>query len=233
MNLLELESYFKGMISTNDRKYEEYILSYLKDHNVLISLLNNILKDEESLDLVAANSFKHPLGFIRIVLIDYKKFRYMLRLHIWNYSSQTNIFSDHHIHNHWCDFYSVLLSGELSFAIYSESREGLLYYKYENPIEDNTYLYDFVNAVNLEKQIDVSLTRGSSYFISQSALHLVTAKTDNLTSTLVLQLPNTVGKSVVYTSSPIYYKQREVPDKFTLPELESILKNYIISLSGL
>src|SRR5438270_8647928 len=92
-------------------------------------LLSRLLEDPSALSEVAARSYVHDNGFVKIVLASGNGTGGAVRLHVWTdgESGQNNI------HNHCWPFTSLVLSGELEFEEYELAESGgipVLHYAY-------------------------------------------------------------------------------------------------------
>jgi hypothetical protein len=86
--------------------------------NNVISLLQDMLKDDNLLDKVCKRTYTHALGFDKIVLVDLSKDligfdkKVQVRLHIWDVQN-SSVPMVESLHEHSFDFISTVLTGKL------------------------------------------------------------------------------------------------------------------------
>lgn len=104
------------------------ITSFLSPEKT-ISLLEEIIKNEEVLAKVESRSYTHALGFDKIVLVDLSKDvdtslpKAQIRLHIWDPENTNSLPIVESLHEHSFDFVSTVLSGYLENQQYSFNKE--------------------------------------------------------------------------------------------------------------
>lgn len=89
------------------------------DRSFLNHLIDQILSDKQSLDLITEKSYKNVTGFLKIVLADGGKNSWKIRLHIWQEQEEKEF-----PHNHKWDLYSKVITGYLSQEVYEKSEES-------------------------------------------------------------------------------------------------------------
>ena len=84
----------------------------------VLALLQGLLADEQALQAVAARSYVHGNGFVKVVLLD--EHGHKLRLHIWFAGSAC----EENIHDHRWSFASHVLVGTLNSEIWVDDAQG-------------------------------------------------------------------------------------------------------------
>ena len=92
------------------------------DKRVALNLANSVLLDDELLTAVAAQSYPHPIGFDKLVLVDRGPAGYKLRLHVYWRTPQE--IARELIHLHAFEMASAPITGELTNHLYSVLRLG-------------------------------------------------------------------------------------------------------------
>lgn len=101
-------------------------LAPLIDRKGTLSILDQVLQDEQLLGEIAARSYTHTLGFRKLVLLDPGfalpdgsfGYGYQLRLHVWDASGQCGVPLVESMHEHSFDFISHMLMGEMENQCY-------------------------------------------------------------------------------------------------------------------
>lgn len=111
---------------SDKRINESYIdiIGNMFSNEYIIKLLNEIISEPELLQKIANRSYKHALGFDKIVLLDLQKDidksfpKVQVRLHIWQPQNDSVAITEA-LHEHSFDFVSKVITGKLenqSFA---------------------------------------------------------------------------------------------------------------------
>lgn len=140
------------------------------DSTALRSYLIDTLRDEQSLSVIARNSYTHQLGFEKFLLSPSDTNLIWVRVHFWPDSMSGR---DTDIHSHCASFTSTILTGELSSLTYERSEIGSEFYEYE-------YCFDvklgkssafFKKKSILQSIINHKFTAGSVYSLPANELH--------------------------------------------------------------
>jgi hypothetical protein len=124
MNYKTLLNYVSDEFSQHEiseEKTEQFKLYINKDS--IISVLKEILLNDELANKIASRSYSHTLGFDKIVLVDLSKDigtllpKVQLRLHIWEPDNDSVPIVES-LHEHSFDFISHVLTGKLENQIF-------------------------------------------------------------------------------------------------------------------
>jgi hypothetical protein len=135
----------------------------------------------------------HPLGFLKIpIAVGAQGQR--VRLHFWPASSSIPIPED--IHDHYWDFSSRMLCGELESTCYeSESQYGTLYEVWSlsdfrvNSEAGRPYEFCFTGITSLRVEYAHKLSVSSAYHMKVGMIHRIHKMNNNPAATLILQGP--------------------------------------------
>lgn len=168
------------------------------------TLIESIVIDDEILEYISRNSFKHHLGFIRLTLFDFDLFRNPIRLHIWDQDVNNDYI---HIHNHNSDYYSYVIVGILVLNIYEEiessTSSDLEYTKYINPYNAQNYEFHTNGSANIKEKLKVIMSMGSNYFQDNSVFHSVYRQPKKYTSTIFIQSEHQKLDTIIYTKEQL------------------------------
>jgi len=92
-----------------------------KFHEVLPSWISNTIEDNEKIQSIADKSFKHPNGFVKLVIEDNGTER--IRLHLWTSEFDSKAPSNPDIHDHRWSFVSIPLFGDFEEIKFRESED--------------------------------------------------------------------------------------------------------------
>ena len=199
--------------STNDDSLAQlaHLLSQHCHLANMIALLSSITKSPALLKKIAARSYWHGNGFLKVVLLDQG---YKLRLHIWFAGTSC----EENIHSHRWGFASHVLTGSLNSELWADAANDdstTLPYTSSLPSADShtptllsdEYLYtakhqknnthvsahkQYVGAAHLKKLRNVTQTAGASYVITPDQLHRINHPGEELVATIICTAPTQV-----------------------------------------
>jgi hypothetical protein len=183
--------------------------------SALIQYLLEVKEGSELMRDIAGFSYQHPLGYSKIVLWEGESGQ-RIRLHSWK-NLQRPI-RDLDVHDHYWDFRSIILSGEVVFSEFDVVAKGDEYTKYSMiPVGNGAYDIEARGRSYLTICGDSSVVAKSQYAISSSVLHSTSAKS---AITLVFQGSRRQDTNVIYrpagcgpveaNGEPRYLKDREI-----------------------
>lgn len=135
----------------------------------LIGFMQLILADKELLNAAAARSYRHQLGFLKLVLMSKKNGR-CLRLHFWDRPS--TVIED--IHSHCADFTSRVVFGtieESSFELTSGDSYARFRYRFDTTAGSSVAIKEGITGVRLRECRNIF--RAGMYTKSANELHSV------------------------------------------------------------
>src|SRR5215472_4336759 len=105
-------------------------VSALAKPGELFELLLSLRKDDQAVSACAARSFRHPLGFNKLTLIDALPL-YMLRIHVWWPNNEPGV---DHVHNHRFNFVSSVICGSYDMQVYEQDDSGSPMVQYQEDV---------------------------------------------------------------------------------------------------
>lgn len=190
----------------------------------LTELLLSLYKDDQTVNACAARSFRHPLGFNKLTLIDALPL-YMLRIHAWWPDSGIAV---DHVHNHRFDFISSVVCGGYDMEVYKQDYIGSPMVEYRESVSPELgWSLNHIGMTRLRPLTTIRLQQGTSYTLSAESLHRVTAQPAIPSVTLFLQTTISRSTTQVFVSpggpTPIRTpKEPMTSDAYRL-QLEAIL----------
>lgn len=148
-------------------------------------MLGRVLGSPSALDELAARSYAHDNGFMKIVLVSRRQAENALRLHVWPSGSG----DEGNIHNHCWGFSSVVLKGRLEFeefAVDDAGRVSAMHYAYE-PSTDFEYELRPFGTTLLRPSASGRRRVGELYEMSAETLHRTWGGGATTTVTLLAQ----------------------------------------------
>lgn len=170
----------------------------------VVSLLEQILDDDEVVAEIAGRSYRHVNHFDKIVLVDSEHDAdYRLTLHLWNPPYTEQELNEELIHDHRFSFWSTVLAGTLRSESFSHRRDGVLYrqYQYVPERRTSTNFYEFVGEATLRSSGITEKQAGSAYYLSYETIHRVELPRDETTCTLVLRGPRERRHSNIFNTA--------------------------------
>lgn len=188
-----------------------HLLSQHCHFDNMIALLSSITQSPTLLNQIAARSYWHGNGFLKVVLLDQG---YKLRLHIWFAGTSC----EENIHSHRWGFASHVLTGSLKSELWADaanddyptlpSTSALSSANNHTPtLLSDEYLYtakhqkeethvsahkQYVGAAHLKKLQNVTQTAGASYVMTPDQLHRINHPGEELVATVICTAPTPV-----------------------------------------
>lgn len=164
----------------------------------ILELLGWVRADPAALAACAALSYRHPLGFDNLGLIDAAP-RFSLRLHLWRPGGSR---SAEHVHNHRFGFASVLLRGSYEMRIFRPGQTGTPVTEYREGLANRAagWRLDRVGEAHVRQLAGLTLHQGSSYWIGPQTLHRVEVPPAYLCCTLFLETASVAPTTRVFTA---------------------------------
>jgi hypothetical protein len=158
-------------------------------------LLDAVLADPGRLRTVAARSYRHVLGFDKVILASVQPYG-QLRLHVWWPDSQRH---REHVHDHRFPFSSVVLAGRLRTSLYVEDPAGepVTRYRETSDAVDRRWRFEEVGPAALRTVLVADQPAGTAYTLSAEVLHRIEAS-PVLSATLFLETRQQRPSSSVY-----------------------------------
>ncbi|MCW3093386.1 MAG: hypothetical protein JWP81_4455 [Ferruginibacter sp.] len=203
-----------------------HVVQQISGEGFIPDILDSLLRHEEDLISVAANSYTHNNGFDKITLLSSSKPSYKLRLHIWWPGST---YMNEHIHNHSWDFSSAILTGAFRFQLFENSHHGLLLHKYlcAFPDEGVGYKMTYLGKFYLKCIFDSQFSKGNAYTLSHHVFHKIVNQEDQTTSTIILHGEFINDTSFLFSEKLIQQPHNIESVPFSPEKLYSKIKDYL------
>jgi hypothetical protein len=132
----------------------------------------------------APMSYRHPLGFEKIVLMDAQP-QFLLRMHAWRPGGEPGV---EHIHNHRFMMATAVLRGYYNLQVFQPCRSGtpMVEYRETTGTDGRSWCLDTVGIRNLQLLTSARVSHGGGYALAADALHRVTVPNGTLCITLFL-----------------------------------------------
>ena len=231
---------------SSDNKALTQLASLLSQHCHLASittLISSLIQSPELLAKIAARSYWHGNGFLKVVLLDQG---YKLRLHIWFAGTSC----EENIHSHRWGFASHVLTGSLkselwadaanddlpasrctsktgpanSRALTLQTKEYVYTAKHQSghtPIPAHKKL---IGTACLQKLQDITQTAGASYLMTPDQLHRINHPGQELVATIICTAPTQVLTNRLF---PTLANPNLQPANLSAEELKHALTRYL------
>jgi len=195
-------------------------------------LLSSIIQEPELLATIAARSYWHGNGFLKIVLLDAG---YKLRLHIWF----TGTSCEENIHSHRWGFASHILTGTLKSELWTDAANDEAMQQQNSQLQTNEYLYtakhqcgqqaiaarkQIIGTACLQKLQNIAQTAGASYVMTPNQLHRIKHPGQELVATIICTAPTQVLTNRLF---PTISDPKLQPANLSAAELQSALIQYL------
>lgn len=162
------------------------VLRQIADGTGITGFLRAI-RDDRAAAHCARLSYRHPLGFETIMLVDEEP-EFSLRLHVWWPDAQPGV---EHVHNHRFLVATVVLLGNYDMRIYQSASSGIQMDEYQerSAPDQETWRLEHVGAARLRLLTSTRIGTGSGYALPADALHRVKVPLGTLCVTLFLTAP--------------------------------------------
>jgi hypothetical protein len=171
------------------------ILSAMAQPYELTKLLLSISEDDEAIAACAERSFRHPLGFSKLTLINVLPL-FQLRAHVWWPGNWTGV---DHIHNHRFSLVSSVVHGTYEMQMYEDHPAGLPMTEYREEVSRELgWRLQYVSTTRIRSLATIRLQQGTSYILPAETLHRVTVMRVVPCVTLFLQTMNSRSTTNVF-----------------------------------
>ena len=180
-----------------DYRLGEAMVGRVGNVGALLALLRQLEGDDTWLRRVARHSYRHALGFDKLVIIPAWPAG-QLRMHVW-WPSEPRVVE--HVHNHRFSFASVVVTGRLRNNIYTVGDRGLVVDKYRRYAEDaaivaQQWQFSDQGSERVGLSASVEMPPGATYSMYAGTLHRIEIS-DSLTVTLFVESPALEESSAV------------------------------------
>lgn len=191
----------------------------------LCQFLQVLLADESSLNEIAARSYQHGNGFLKVVLLDRG---YKLRLHIW-FAGQS---CEENIHDHRWSFSSLILAGQLTSEIWKDDIQGQPFqeFEYYAANKQDAAFKQEIGQNHLKLDYVRINQAGESYLMPKGQLHRIINHGDQLVATIMCSAPTEQGTTRLI---PIHQgiDPNIQPPKINVVQLHTSLEHFLSHLN--
>lgn len=224
--------------STSLTQLASILSQYCHLSNITL-LLSAIIQAPELLASIAARSYWHGNGFLKIVLLDKG---YKLRLHIWFAGTSC----EENIHSHRWGFASHVLTGTLKSELWTDAANDEVDFSVscttqtdDSLLQAPEYLYtakhqrgqhtiaahkQLIGTAHLEKLQNIAQTAGASYVMTPHQLHRINHPGQELVATVICTAPTQVLTNRLFPTIPDPKLQ---PANLSAAELQQALVQYL------
>ncbi|MEU8750199.1 hypothetical protein [Streptomyces chartreusis] len=162
------------------------VVTELGSPDRLLELISELASGEGDPDARARLSYRHVLGFDKLLLIDGGP-RQMLRAHVWHPGA--GAIGKEDIHNHRSPLASYVVRGRLAMELYEVGDDGIAAARYEESLAEHSasWVLEPAGPARLRLTHLGQYTAGSSYALPAHTLHRAWCDTDRPTVTLFLE----------------------------------------------
>ena len=188
----------------------------------VLALLQGLLADEQALQAVAARSYVHGNGFVKVVLLD--EHGHKLRLHIWFAGSAC----EENIHDHRWSFASHVLVGTLNSEIWVDDAQGQALPEYRYAAATATAAADkqALGTCRVSLQQHCQYGAGSSYVMPKQVLHRIINPGQHLVATVMVSAPTEQGDTRLIPIQEELNPQVDMP-RLSAEALAPLLRRFI------
>lgn len=208
-------------------------LSRLVNSGRVPDLLRSIRDSAHVVSRYAPESYRHPLGFDKITLLDASP-AFMLRLHTW---WPEDHHGTEHVHNHRFDLASAVLRGSYEMQVFQEAENGVLMteYREHSAPSDTEWIMNVCGSSYLRSLVSARIAQGSGYALAADVLHRVIVPHEALCVTLFLALPGETGigqETRIFAASNDVARHPGTKHAFTTQEYRRHLDKVSTLLTG-
>ncbi len=144
-------------------------------------------RDDTTVPFHATRSYRHPLGFDTLLLIEAPP-RFRLRMHAWWPYNEPTV---EHVHNHRFAVATKIILGHYEMKTYQIGPEGspMSEYRERSSPEEETWSMDHIGVANLRVSASTHIGKGSGYALAADVLHQVWVPQGTMCVTLFLTVP--------------------------------------------
>lgn len=160
-------------------------LSAIARPDALIKLIDSVHTDSRAVESCASRSFRHPLGFDKIMLLNCLPL-FSLRIHVW---WPTETISHEHIHNHRFSFLSFAVRGGYAMETFqANDSNGTAMTEYQEALtRDGSWELRPLGHSYIQSLCTIIVKQGSGYELQADTLHKVVVEPGSICMTIFLQ----------------------------------------------
>lgn len=205
---------------------------WLADH------FRRVLGNESLCSQLASESYLHPNGFEKYGLVPLSDSMCRIRLHIWRPENKRR-YDDANYHSHVRDFTSIVLQGQLSDLLFTETSDPSLarvmdlrkYRVHDRPI-GGQYVFDELGTSSLTMREERLLRPLQAYSLPYLQVHKTAIPGDATTMTVFVQGPEKSAHSLVYSSTGYQAEKDAGTGCITVDSYKSALKQALRAITS-
>jgi len=172
-------------------------LSSIAQPDALVGLIDSVRADSRALASCASRSFRHPLGFDKIMLLNCLPL-FSLRIHVWWPSDTAGV---EHIHNHRFNFVSFAVRGGYTMETFqADGDSGIIMAEYQETLtQKRKWELRRLGDAYIQPLCTVAVKQGSGYELQADTLHKVTVEPGSMCITIFLQTTQIRTTTRVFT----------------------------------
>ncbi|HEY2577158.1 MAG TPA: hypothetical protein VGI74_12710 [Streptosporangiaceae bacterium] len=165
----------------------------------IVPVLRALREDPQIVAARAVQSYRHPLGFDKLELIDAAP-RFILRLHIW-WPDRPRGTED--VHNHRYAPASAILHGGYEMQVFQSASHGAVMaeFREEYTVHEASWRLDPIGEAHLTLTAMSKLTSGDSYVLAADTLHRVAIAPEVACVTLFLETAPIRSTTQIFTEA--------------------------------
>jgi hypothetical protein len=205
-------------------------LQPLAERRSIRDMLGAVVEDRAWLLEVADRSYRHALGFDKVILVSALPAG-QLRLHVWWPETER---IPEHAHNHRFSFASCVVAGRMRNTVYragertARSAESVRYTE-SAVLSAREWSFTTGPVVHVEPEIAVDMPAGTGYVLARSVIHTVEALAP-FTLSIFLETAATAASSSVYVHTGQRPPASGPQHRFTPGEVRSRLERVLDQL---
>jgi hypothetical protein len=204
-------------------------LAIIAQPHLLAGLIDSVYTDSRAVASCASRSFRHPLGFDKIMLLNCLPL-FSLRIHVWPPSEN---FGAEHIHNHRFNFLSFAVRGGYTMETFQAgSNGGAVMTEYQEALtQDGSWELRPLGDAYIQPLNTIVIKQGSGYELRADTLHKVIVPPRAMCMTVFLQTTPTRTTTRVFTgpkeSAPIRSRKETLSAAAYRCKLETIASELV------
>lgn len=215
-------------------KFQRYCQSWSEQEgsaaHAAARLVHMALGDRAHFEMVRRNSYRHALGFDKLVLHRYPQSEASIRLHAW-WADEPRLVED--IHNHRFPFFSFVLKGHLTSTQFRRSAGTGIQFRHLEEFGDLAecaWRFRDLGEARLTRQSEAVICSPASYLLESDVLHRIVVPADVDVLTLVVHPDVHRPRTDVFVESRSAVSLHHPQVRFDAGQLEQRLRRVLTIL---
>lgn len=199
----------RALLQAGTQKAALETTSWLGRSRLLTKLLGSLHENPAAAAACARESYQHPLGFFKLMLINAAPL-FELRAHVWWPDSTPGV---DHIHNHRFAFASAIVRGSYDMQTFRVDRAGTPVMEYREMVSaESGWRLQAVGPAWLRVLTSATVAEGTGYALTPGVLHRIRVPTGSPCVSLLLRT-TMAGATTRVFASPGDEVPRRIPLK--------------------